>query len=76
MAANGFDGVFYVDRPPTIRFEDGLFHVCYTIGRDKFEIVMRPSIFAKAGILADEVRAKWQLHTLDSANVTRIRKKR
>jgi hypothetical protein len=60
MAANGFDGVFYVDRPPTIRFEDGLFHVCYTIGRDKFEIVMRPATFIEARKIAN--RASDEFH--------------
>jgi hypothetical protein len=43
-----FEGVFYVKRIPEIVFEDGMFHICHSIGTAKFEFVMRPNVFLRA----------------------------
>jgi hypothetical protein len=47
MAVHDFEGIFYVNKVPQIRFADGLFHVCHALGRNtQFEFVMQPKIFA------------------------------
>lgn len=43
-----FEAVFYVSRPPSVEFRDGLFHISFGIGRSaQFEIVMSPHTFIK-----------------------------
>lgn len=75
MPTRDLDAVFFVGCVPEISFDDGMFHVGYAVGRRaRFEIVMRPSTFNQAMLLAEEARAKWQLAAL-GANVSPIRKK-
>jgi hypothetical protein len=54
MDGHDFKGVFYLKGIPEIRFEDGMFHVCHSIGSAEFEFVMRPNTFLKALRRANE----------------------
>lgn len=47
VMSNDFDAVFYVREVPRFRFEDGLFHVCFNVGKVHAEFVMLPSVFLK-----------------------------
>ena len=74
MAERDFEGVFFIQRAPKIEFRDGLFHVCYDIGkRAIFEVVMQPKTFAAARLASAAELAKWQYDTLDKGNVRQIR---
>lgn len=49
MAVRDLDAVFFVQHPPVLELVDGMFHVCYDIGKSaRFEIVLPPSAFFKA----------------------------
>jgi hypothetical protein len=49
VPARDLDAIFFVPDGPEIRFEDGLFHVCYVIGKQaRFEIVLTPKAFLVA----------------------------
>jgi hypothetical protein len=54
-----FRGVFYVKGIPEIRFDEGMFHICYTIGTAEFEFVYRPNTFLKGVRLAMEAADKF-----------------
>lgn len=46
--AVGLDAIYYIEKPPLISFEDGMFHVCYDIGKSAhFEVVMSPNVYLK-----------------------------
>lgn len=71
-----FEGVFYVKSVPEILYSDEHFHICYEIGRAKFEFVMRPQIYTKAYMLAGEAMARWRHHSTDDDNVSPMPRKR
>lgn len=49
MPSRDLDAVFFIGRPPTITFREGMFHICYDIGkRAAFELVMSPNTFLRA----------------------------
>jgi len=49
MPTRDLDAVFWISQPPTITLRDGMFHICYDIGkRASFELVMSPNVFLKA----------------------------
>ena len=49
MSLRDLDAVFFVQQQPHVELRDGLFHVCYEIGKSaRLEVVLRPSIFLKA----------------------------
>lgn len=53
---HNLDCVFFVERGPSIEFRDGLFHICYEVGRSaRFEVVLAPSAYFPA--LAEAVEA-------------------
>jgi hypothetical protein len=76
MPARDFEGVFYVGKVPSIQYRDEAFHICYEIGRCRFEFALPPNIFNKAMLLATEARAEWQLDGSDRRNVTKIGRKK
>jgi hypothetical protein len=68
------DCVFYIGKTPTIDFRDGMFHICYEIGRHaRFEIVLSPQTFRRGMALAEDAMAKARYGDLPSNNVTRLR---
>lgn len=77
MPTQEFDAVFFVAKAPTIGFKDGLFHICYSIGKHtSFEVVMPPKAFLRARVLGTEVISQWRLDELpDESKVTRIKKR-
>ena len=77
MSTKDFDAIFYVAKPPSVEFRDGVFHICYSIGRRAtFEVVMPPKAFLRARLLGAEELSKWRLDDLpDDGKVTRIRKR-
>ena len=76
MPARDLDAIFFIDRVPNVSFEDGLFRICYDIGKNaRFEIVMRPAVFQQARMLVAEAVAKWQCETLGSENVAMFRRR-
>lgn len=63
---NDLDAIFYIQKPPTVSFSDGMFRVCFDIGkRASFELVMSPNTFLKMRKISGEVAAKWQVGDLD-----------
>jgi hypothetical protein len=49
MAAHDLDAVFFVQSSPEIELREGMFYVCYEIGRSaRFEVVLPPHVFLKA----------------------------
>lgn len=71
-----FDAIFYIQKPPEIVFSDGLYRFGYAIGRRaRFEVVMSPSTFNKAMLLAEDARASATVAGLPRSNVTPLRKK-
>jgi hypothetical protein len=74
MPIESLDATFYVAKAPTVEFRDGLFHICYDMGkRATFEIVMPPKAFLKARMLGNEVIAQWRLDDLpDDKKVSRL----
>jgi hypothetical protein len=73
-----FDAIFFVTKAPSVEYKDGLFHICYDIGKHaSFEVVMPPKAFVKARLLGSEVLAKWQLHdSTDDTKISRLFRKR
>jgi hypothetical protein len=67
------DAVFYVQKDPSVRIEDGLFHVCYDTGKIHAEFVMRPTVFLKALKAAN--RLSDEFHE-SSARVVPLKRKR
>lgn len=60
------DAVFYIQTPPRVSLEDGMFRVSFDVGkRATFELVMSPATFLKMRAKSAEVVAKWQLDDLD-----------
>jgi hypothetical protein len=76
MPARDFEGVFYVGKVPSIQYRDEAFHICYEIGRCRFEFALPPNIFNKAMLLATEAIAEWRADGMDRQNVTRIGRKK
>lgn len=75
VPAREFDATFFIGTTPDIEFDDGLFLVTYEIGKQaRAKVVMRPSVFLKAMLLAEGAIAKWRLDEMPSNNVTAIRK--
>jgi len=59
MPAHDLDAIFYVEKPPRVEFRDGMFRICFDIGkRASFELAMSPNTFLKmrraSGKVADE----------------------
>lgn len=57
------DAVFFIQQLPSVEFREGMFHVCYDIGKQAtFEVVMSPNVFLKAlkraNKASDEFHAK------------------
>ena len=48
MAVHHMEAVFFVEIGPEIELRDGLFHVCYTIGNYRFDVVLPPHAYLKA----------------------------
>ena len=60
------DCIFFVQKPPRVTFEDGMFRVCFAIGkRATIEVVMSPNTFFKMRQSGAEIAAKWQVDSLD-----------
>jgi hypothetical protein len=76
MPARDFEGVFYVGKVPSIQYRDEAFHICYEIGRCRFEFALPPNIFNKAMLLATEAIAEWRVDGMDRQNVTKIGRKK
>jgi hypothetical protein len=76
MPARDFEGVFYVGKVPSIQYRDEAFHICYEIGRCRFEFALPPNIFNKAMLRATEAIAEWRADGMDRQNVTRIGRKK
>lgn len=78
MPIRDLDVIFYIQKPPAIEFRDGMFHLCYEVGRKAtFEIVMPPKAFMEARMLGSEVLAQWQADQLpDPKKVRPLKRKR
>ena len=72
MAAHDLDAVFFVQSSPAIELREGMFYVCYEIGRSaRFEVVLPPHVFLKALKRANQVSDEFH----ESGTVIPIRKK-
>lgn len=60
-----FKGVFYVKSIPEIVFQDGMFHICHSVGSAEFEFVMQPNTFLKGLRRANEKAGEF--HARDGA---------
>ena len=49
------DARFFVDEPPEIEYRDNLFHITQTIGKYRFERVMRPEVYFESIAKAVEI---------------------
>lgn len=58
MPDRSLDAVLYVQKVPTVSYEDGLFHVGYDVGKVRAEFVMQPKVFFAALHEAVEVSRK------------------
>jgi hypothetical protein len=60
VSARQLDAIFFVPDGPDIFFQDGLFHVCYKLGREvQFEVVLTPNVYLKALRRANRVAAEF-----------------
>jgi hypothetical protein len=60
MAERDFDAVFYVKKAPVIRFENGMFTICYIVGRAQFEFAMQPSVWRHTRREADRADKEFE----------------
>lgn len=60
MSTNALDAVFYVGRPPKVRFgNDGMFHICFESGGHRVLLVMPPHIYLKMRRSGKRVEAEF-----------------
>jgi hypothetical protein len=59
MPGLDFDASIYVKSVPEFRREEGMFHICHTVGKMHIELVMRPNTFLKALRNANRVAAEF-----------------
>lgn len=60
MPPRDLDAIFYAPQPPSFEFRDGMFHVCFTIGRCRFEFAMSPHNFRKALRAATAIASEFE----------------
>lgn len=60
------DAILFIREVPRITYEDGLFHVSYSVGKVRAEFVMHPRIFFTAIAEAVEVSRKHKRGSLQS----------
>jgi hypothetical protein len=60
VSARQLDAIFFVPEGPDIFLQDGLFHICYKLGRDvQFEVVLTPNVYLKALRQGNRVAAEF-----------------
>ena len=70
---NDFDCIFFVKKPPTVTLNEGMFHICFTVGKETgVELVMSPHNFLKMRRISAKVVAEF--HAAEAGKVETIRK--
>ena len=58
------EAVFFVTSPPEIIYDEGVFTICFEIGKDRFRVAMLPRTFVQTRLRGADACAKWQLGQL------------
>lgn len=60
MPIHDLEAVFYAATAPGIEFREGMFHICYDVGRCRFEFAMPPNVFLKSLRNANKMSDQFQ----------------